>query len=166
MDAPAHFLGAEGATIDQQSPGVCHGPARVVDLTPVEPSELLTVRRFMDAGGDVRPGERLLLRTDWSTQAGTNAYRDRLPRISPELARWLVQKQTVLIGVETPSVADVNNLNEVTEVHQILFRGGVVIIEGLTNLNLLRQSTVDFWALPLFIRNGDGWPVRAVEIEE
>ena len=62
---------------------------------------------------------------------GTPEYRHELPRISLELAQWLVEKQVGLIGVEPPSVADVNNMNELTEVHQTLFRGNVVIVEGL-----------------------------------
>jgi predicted dehydrogenase/kynurenine formamidase len=166
MDAPKHFLGEDGSTIDQQSLSVCCGPARVVDLTPVAPRELITVERFEVAVGSVSPGDRLLLRTDWSHRLGTDAYRDELPRISIELAEWFVAKQVALIGVEAPSVADVNDLAEVTSVHQTLFRGGIVIVEGLMNLDQLHQETVEFIALPLRVTEGDGSPVRAIAIEE
>lgn len=74
--------------------------------------------------------------------------------------------QVALIGVEAPSVADVNNLPEVTEVHQKLFRDGVVIVEGLINLDQLKPPVVEFIALPLRITDGDGSPVRAIAIEE
>lgn len=164
MDAPKHFLGDDGATIDQQDLAVCCGPAKVVDLTPVELSELLTVER-LSAAVDVEPGDRLLLRTDWSHRLGTDEYRDALPRISHELAEWLVEKEVALVGVEAPSVADVNDLPEVTEVHQTLFRGGVVIVEGLVNLDQLRQPIVEFIALPLKVTDGDGSPVRAIAVE-
>ena len=70
-----------------------------------------------------------------------------------------------LIGVEPPSVADVNDLAELTEVHQTLFRGGVVIVEGLANLDQITQPEVEFIALPLKISGGDGCPVRAIAIE-
>ena len=139
---------------------------QVVDLTPVEPAELITVQRLLDAGATVTPGCRLLLRTDWDEQLGSDNYRDQLPRISPELARWLVDQHVALIGVEAPSVADVNDLEEVTEGHQILFRGDVLIVEGLTGLRNLTQTTVEFIALPLKISDGDGCPVRAIAIEE
>jgi predicted dehydrogenase/kynurenine formamidase len=165
MDAPKHFLGEDAATIDQQSLDVCCGPAKVVDLTPVEPRELLTVERLQRSLLQVEPGDRLLLRTDWSKRFGTDAYRDQLPRISLELAEWLVNKQVALIGVEPPSVADVNDMAELTAVHQTLFRGGVVIVEGLTNLDQLRAPVVEFIALPLRIVAGDGCPVRAIAIE-
>jgi kynurenine formamidase len=108
----------------------------------------------------------LLFRTDWSKRVGTPEYRDELPRISIELAHWLVARGVALIGVEPPSVADVNNIAELTEVHQVLFRGGVVIVEGLANLDRLTASEVEFIALPLNIVDGDGCPVRAIAIEE
>ena len=73
---------------------------------------------------------------------------------------------THMLGVEQLSVADVNNVRELTEVHHILLRGGVVIVEGLANLDLLKQSIVEFVALPMRIVDGDGSPVRAIAIEE
>lgn len=71
-----------------------------------------------------------------------------------------------MIGVEPPSVADVNNISELTSVHQTLFHGGVLIVEGLANLDQLTQAEVGFIAVPLRIMGGDGCPVRAIAIEE
>lgn len=165
MDAPRHFV-RDAPTIDEQDLSICRGPAWVLDLTPVKSRELLTVDRVSRWENRVRPGVRLLLRTDWSHRFGTPAYRDELPRISPELADWLVERKVALIGVEPPSVADVNNLPELTLVHQILFNGGVVIVEGLSGLDRLRSDQIEFIAFPLKVVGGDGTPVRAVAIEE
>jgi kynurenine formamidase len=93
-------------------------------------------------------------------------YRDGLPRVSEELARWCVQRQVRMLGVEAPSVADVNNLAEVTLIHQILLGGGVIIVEGLTNLAALQRDRVYFGAVPLKIAGGDGSPCRAFAIED
>ena len=171
MDAPKHFLPvADAASIDQQSLDACCGPAKVIDLTPVEPCELITIERLQVSlarqGLNVEPGDRLLLRTDWSQRYGRNEYRSELPRISAELSHWLVAKQVALLGVEQLSVADVNNVRELTEVHHILLGGGIVIVEGLAHLDLLTQSIVEFIALPMRIVEGDGSPVRAIAIEE
>lgn len=165
MDAPRHFL-PEGATLDQQDLATCCGIARIVNLAPAQPRQLHTVEDVERCLGTVHAGDRLLIRTDWSKRAGTAAYREELPRISLELARWLVERQVALIGVEPPSVADVNNLEELTAVHQTLFRGGVVIVEGLANLDRITQAEVEFIALPLNIVGGDGCPVRAIAITE
>ena len=108
----------------------------------------------------------MLLRTDWHKRYGAREYRHELPRISLELACWLVEKEVVLVGVEPPSVADVNNMRELTDVHQTLFRGNVVIVEGLAHLDQIAKPTVQFIALPMKITNGDGSPVRAIAIEE
>jgi kynurenine formamidase len=164
MDAPRHFL-AEGATIDQQALEVCSGPARIVDLTPVEPGQLFTVADLLPWADLIQPGDRLLFRTDWHKRFGSDDYRNALPRISPELAQWLVDRRVALIGVEPPSVADVNDMVELTEVHRILLGGNVCIVEGLANLDQLECDVVEFTAFPLRVSGGDGCPVRAVACE-
>lgn len=164
MDAPVHFL-PSGASLDAQDLSICCGPARLVNLAPAKGRQLHTSRDIINAIGDVYPGDRLLLRTDWHKRFGTSDYRDQLPRISLELAEWLVERQVAMIGVEPPSVADVNNLRELTDVHQTLFRGGVLIVEGLAHLDQITSDEIDFIALPLRIVSGDGCPVRAIAIE-
>jgi kynurenine formamidase len=137
----------------------------VLDLTPVEPRELITIEHLAPWKERISPGSRLLLRTDWGKRAGTEAYRDELPRIHVELARWLVRKGIALLGVEPPSVADVGNREELVAVHGVLLEGGVVIVEGLVNLDQLHLDRVEFIALPLRVLAGDGTPVRAVAVE-
>ncbi|KAA5541760.1 cyclase family protein [Roseiconus nitratireducens] len=164
MDAPRHFLPG-GRTLDQQDLSVCFGPATVINLAPAEPRQRIDVASLGHLAEEIRPGARLLFRTDWYKRYGTPAYRDELPRLSLDLAQWLVQRKVAMVGVEPPSVADVNNPTELTEVHQTLFRGNIVIVEGLANLDQIRTPVVQFVALPLRIVGGDGSPVRAVAIE-
>ena len=164
MDAPRHFLPA-GRTLDQQKLQVVVGPATVVNVAPASPRQLLQVDDLAALEKEVQPGCRLLFRTDWHWRYGTPEYRNELPRISLELAQWLVDRRVGLIGVEPPSVADVNNMQELTEVHQTLFRGDVVIVEGLAHLDQIQATTVEFVALPMKITGGDGSPVRAIAIE-
>ena len=141
------------------------GPALVVNVAPAAPRQLLTVEDLASVHDQSQPGARLLLRTDWHKRHGTPEYRDQLPRISLDLAKWLVERQVGLVGVEPPSVADVNDMEELTTVHQTLFRGNVVIVEGLANLDQITQPIVQFIALPLKVTGGDGTPVRAVAVE-
>lgn len=164
MDAPKHFC-PEGNPLDQQDLSVCCGPARLVSLPSTQPRDLIGVEHVLESIGEVFAGDRLLFRTDWYKQFGTDDYRNRLPRISMELAEWLVEKRVALIGVEPPSVADVNNRDELTRVHQTLFRGNVVIVEGLAHLDELTVDEFQFIALPLKIVGGDGCPVRAIAIQ-
>jgi arylformamidase len=172
MDAPTHF-GVSERTIDQVSLDRCMGPAWVVDPiraegvhgTPYERA-CLHVADLGPAADKIERGDGLLLRTGWSRYVDSPSYRDKLPRVSLELAQWCVAQGVRILGVEPPSVADVNNLEELTAVHKVLLQAGVVIVEGLANLDQIREERVTFMALPLKVAGGDGAPVRALALED
>jgi kynurenine formamidase len=166
MDAPLHF-GVSDETIDQITLDDCVGPAWVVDLTRLAPKSLISVADLGPIAEKIRPGDRLLLKTGWCQHIDDpKYYRDNFPRISEDLARWLVARKLKLLGVEPPSVADVHDLKEVTLIHQILLGGRIIIVEGLANLAALTQDRVWFCAAPLKIEGGDGTPCRAFAIED
>ncbi len=165
MDAPLHFEAGDG-TIDRIPLEHCLGPAWVADLSGIEPKALITVAHLGPVAKRARPGDGLLLKTGWSAHIDQpQYYRDNFPRISRELAEWCVERRIRLLGVEPPSVADVNDLAEVTAIHRILLGGRVIIVEGLANLAALREERVFFGALPLKIEGGDGSPCRAFALE-
>ena len=56
------------------------------------------------------------------------------------------------------------NMRELTDVHQTLFNGNVLIVEGLANLDRLPTDEVQFIGLPLRVVDGDGTPIRAIAI--
>ena len=162
MDAPLHFLDG-GATIDQWPLAQCIGPAIVIDLSFKAPDSLISVADLGVAAAKIGQGSRVLLRTDWDDHATLPDYRTHFPRISRELASWLVEQGVWLVGVQTPSVASLADREELRDVHQILLRGGIVIVECLMNLRELPE-VVTFIALPLKVDGGDGSPVRAVAL--
>jgi arylformamidase len=166
MDAPFHF-GVSDETIDEYPlTRFISKRAWLVNLSKIEAKSLIFVKDLGEIAQKFKKGDSLLLRTDWSKRLGTEGYRNDLPRISKELAEWCVLKKVNVLGVEPPSVADVNNLPEVTEIHHILLRGGIIIVEGLTNLDLIEKQYVQLIALPLKIQNGDGAPCRVIAIEK
>jgi len=165
MDAPLHF-GVDGPTIDQTPLESCIGPTWVVDLSGIAPKALISVEDLGEVARQFQAGDSLLLKTGWSQYLEEEKYRNGLPRISEELAHWCVQNKVKMLGVEPPSIADVNNLEEVTRIHQILLKGGVTIVEGLTHLDKITRKKVTFMALPLKIAGGDGAPARAIVIED
>lgn len=164
MDAPLHF-GLKG-TIDEFTPKQLMGKAWVAHIPVKEPQRLLQVDDLGLIVSKFQAGDSLLLRTGWSEFVGQEKYRSELPRIGEELAHWCVDNQVKMLGVEPPSVADVNNLQEVTSIHQILLGGNVIIIEGLTNLDKIEAEQVLLIALPLKIAGGDGSPARVIALEE
>jgi kynurenine formamidase len=164
LDAPYHFI-AGGKTLEQLALDKCIGPALVIDLSRVQPRELITVEHLAAYAQRIGPGSRLLLKTGWSARVDSPEYRNDLPRISLPLAEWLAGREIALLGVEPPSVADVNSPAELTSVHRALLGAGIVIVEGLANLDALQLEEVTFIALPLKLEGGDGSPVRAIAIE-
>lgn len=161
MDAQTHFAAGPG-TIDVTPLERCMGPAWVVNLEGIADKTSITVEHLGEISSKFQPGDSLLLRTGWSRHIDNAIhYRDCFPRISEELARWCVAKQVNVLGVEPPSVADVNDIEELTLIHEILLGAAITIVEGLTNLDQIRSEKVFFVAAPLKIEGGDGCPCRA-----
>lgn len=164
MDAPMHFE-INNQTIDKIPVQRLVSEAWVVNLTHIAPSSLLTVEDMESIADKIQEGQSLILHTGWSKKLYTDAYRNKLPRISKELANWMGDKGIGLLGVEPPSVADVNNIDEVTEIHTILMKNDIIILEGLANLHKISEEKITLIALPLKVENGDGAPARVLAME-
>lgn len=165
MDAPLHF-DVNKQTIDQIPVHRLISEAWVVDLRKIKAHQEIKIKHLGAIAENFEKGQSILLHTGWSKKRGTDDYRNKLPRISDELAFWMSVKGVNILGVEPPSVADVNNIEEVTTIHTILMEGDVIIVEGLTNLEAISKSKVTLIALPLKVENGDGAPARIIAVEE
>ncbi len=164
IDAPIHF-NVSNQTIDEIPISTFVGKAWVVDVRHIGAKEIINPEHIsQEILQYFKEGDSLIFWTGWSKHINTPMYRDGLPRVSESLAIWCLDNKVKMIGVEPPSVADVNNLAEVTKIHEILLRG-VVIIEGLTNIESLKSNCVELIALPLKIQKGDGAPARVIAIE-
>ena len=164
MDAPYHFE-VSPATIDQYPASRFFGIAHILDITSTGKQQLLKVEDLHPYWGKIKPGDSVLIRMGWDHTFGTKNYTDGLPRIGEELAQRLVETKINMLAVEGPSVADVNNLPEVTRIHEILLGGDVIIIEGLMNTHMIKGEKVFLVALPLKVKDGDGAPARVMALE-
>ena len=163
-DAPIHFE-ANDETIDKFPVERFFTSSYVVDLTGILPHSEIELKDLGKVADEIQKGEGLIFKTGWSKYVQEPQYRIGIPTISKKLAEWCVEKGVATIAVEPPSVADVQNLKVLTEIHTILLKGDILIIEGLINLEKITQPKVQFIPLPLKINNGDGAPCRAVAIE-
>ncbi|MFC2128108.1 cyclase family protein [Bacteroidota bacterium] len=164
MDAPLHF-NVSNVTIDEIPVDRLISKAWLIDLTNIGSKGLIHIKDLGKVVQKVAKGDSLLLKTGWSQFFGLDRYRDELPRLSQEFAEWCVAKQINIIGVEPPSVADVNSIEEVTLIHEILMKGNIIIAEGLINFEKIKSDSVSLIALPLKVKNGDGAPARIIAIE-
>jgi arylformamidase len=162
-DAPIHF-GMPGPTIDEMPLEKLMATCWVITIADIAEKALIKVEDLGEVGKQFKTGQGLLLKTGWSKWADVDPekYRDGLPRISEELARWCVDQEVSILAVEAPSVADVNNLEEVTRIHRILFGGQVFIVEGICNTESLDSQKIELMVLPLKIKSGDGAPARVI----
>lgn len=165
MDAPYHFE-VNDERIDEIPVERFISKAHVINVEVTQPQQLITEIDFTILEGNIKEGDSIIIKTGWYKFIDTNKYRNELPRISENAARWLVNKKVNMLLVEPPSVADVNNLPEVTFIHQILLGGNIIIVEGICNTGALTKDTVQIIALPLKILKGDGAPARVIAIQE
>ena len=163
MDAPYHFAVSE-KTIDDQKLEKCISKAWLVDIPDCKPSQIINVSDLKNIIEKFKAGDSLVFRTGWSNYLNMPKYRDELPRIGKELAVWCVDNSVNMLGVEPPSVANVNDIYEVTQIHKILMKGEITIVEGLCNLDKIDKDCFTLYAIPLKIEGGDGSPVRAFAI--
>jgi kynurenine formamidase len=105
----------------------------------------------------IKPDSAVLLFTGYSSYYGTQKYYDDYPCVDEDFGRFLAAKNIKMLGMDMPSPDKYP-----FEIHKMLFRNGVCIIENLTNLEqLLTVDNFEILALPLKIK-ADSSLVRAV----
>ena len=161
LDAPFHLID-DGITVDEIDLHKCIGQAQVLDLVRIPAKYSLEPEDLKPYESYIKPDSRILLRTNWWRSFPEKEYFNNGPMISPNLARWLAEKKIAMLGLETPGVHPV----EWEEVHKILFKAEIVIVEGLAHLDEIKQCNVFFIAVPLKLKGRDGSPIRAVAIDD
>lgn len=159
VDAPYHFLGDGTQTVDQIPLNLLTGRAYVLHLP--DQVDLITAAVLEQAAIPPRT-RRLLFKTRNSAywRAGVNRFQEDFVAISPDGAQFIVEHGIRLVGVDYLSVAP---FAAPEPTHEILLKGGVVVIEGL-NLSQVSQGRYTLYCLPLKIAGADGAPARAILI--
>lgn len=160
-----------GEPIEQVALERVIGTAVVLDLTSAEEEALLDVaelelamERLRGRGESVKPGDILLLRTDWAQRAiGTPAYFRKSPGLTLEAARWLVEQKPKCIGCdffEEPAARQPGWTADQFVVHRAILSAGIPLVEGLVNLKDL-PPRVQFFAPFYRFAGVDSAPARA-----
>jgi arylformamidase len=159
VDAPYHFLGDGTQTVDQIPLSLLTGRAYVLHLP--DQVDLITAAVLEQAAIPPRT-RRLLFKTRNSAywRAGVNRFQEDFVAISPDGAQFIVEHGIRLVGVDYLSVAP---FAAPEPTHELLLKGGVVVIEGL-NLSQVSQGRYTLYCLPLKIAGADGAPARAILI--
>jgi arylformamidase len=154
MDPPFHYL-PDGISLDQMSPGVGIGRARVIEILDgesVKPHELLA--------SEIEPGERILFKTRNSARCWkTDRFVEDFVYLSLEAAEYLATTGVHLVGIDYLSVGPYEGNGR--DIHRTLLGNGIWILEGL-DLSRAQPGPYDLVCLPLKILESDGAPARAV----
>ncbi|GBD43394.1 Kynurenine formamidase [bacterium HR40] len=173
MDSPRHFV-PDGPTTSDIPLSATIGEAAVIDLADVGPMTAIESGRLAERAGHVRRGDIVLLRTGWYARRSIDdpAFWLEAPWLERDAAVWLRDRGVRACGFDFPQDYTIRFLlagevrpREEHVTHFELLAHGVILIEYLTNTLQLVSPRVEFFALPLFVPDADGAPVRAIAWE-
>lgn len=159
MDAPAHFIEG-GNAIESLDLEILCGPVKVIDFTGLN-SKVVKRQDFEQISLD----ERILLKFGWNKMWKTSDYYKDFPYLELDAAEYLIQQGVKLIAMDTPSPDTGSAIGAIDDspVHKLFLKNGIVIVEYLTNTELLEDNKkYEIIALPLKLSGSDGSPARVV----
>ena len=162
VDAPRHFV-VDGPTIPEVPLERWYGPG-VLWALPAEPHEEITAARLDAARPYARPGDIVVLRTNWWRYFGEELY-DQHPSLAQSASDWLVDHRVKLLAIDfaTPDLAVHRRLEGFDfPAHRTLLSNGVLIAENLTRLDQLMDGRIELMLLPIPIEGSDGAPARII----
>jgi arylformamidase len=166
VDAPAHFVRG-GQHIYDVPLETFIGDAVVANLSHLGPDGPITIHELERAiGGELRRGDRLLLRTDWNKRYGQPGWAEQSPYLVPEVVDWCILQGVVLVGIDFSHAKDAPSSPAVFYTSRALCENGVMVMAYLNNLDRISKTRVSLIALPLAISGVKSAPARAVVLED
>lgn len=172
LDAPAHFA-ADGAFAHELPPHALVRPLRRIDVRDLVGDDAGAVVRAASvhaaeaADGELAPGCAVVFHTGWdrflhddAAYVGPHEGPTRFPGLGPDVARLLVERGVVGVGIDTLGV-DPGHAGDYP-FHRITLPAGLWHLEGLVGLEQVphRGAWLLVGALP--IARGSGAPARVL----
>jgi kynurenine formamidase len=104
-------------------------------------------------------GKAILIHTNWSRHWRTDAYFENHPFVTEEAAAFLAKAEVKLVGIDSHNIDDTRQRSR--PVHSMLLKNNILIVEHLTNLQLLEGKKFLFSAVPPKFVGVGTFPVRA-----
>lgn len=151
MDAPLHMI-ADGKPIDEILLERCIGPGVVLDARGKQVVNASLLDQY-----HLTPGSIALIYTGFGSRYRDPSYYDPQPTISEDFAHKAVELQVKMVGMDIFGPDKPPFLT-----HKILLGHNVLILENLTNLELLLvEPHFEVFALPMKLHT-DAAPVRVM----
>jgi len=162
IDAPEHNVPG-GKQVQNLPLETFTGDAVIADLRHLVPGGAITADELdKAAGASIRPGDRLLLRTDVNKTYMLNKWAKRSPYLRSDATRWCIEKGVVLVGYDFYHGVDEPGAPRVFNASRTLSEAGIVTLPYLNNLDRIPGERATLVALPLKLIGAEASPVRAV----
>ena len=113
-------------------------------------------------GPDAVRGRAVLIETGWDRHWRTDAYFEGHPHLTGELAEWLADAGTALVGIDSFNIDDTEDGSR--PVHSVLLAREIPIVEHLRGLHAVPERGSRFFGVPVKVRGFGTFPVRAFVI--
>jgi len=161
LDAPFHFV-KNGMKIHQIPLNRLLGKAVLIKLEKTKNTKIskTDITLFEKKNGKIPNFSSIFFYTGWQKNLKKDNYFTENPGLDISAAKYLVSKNINLVGIDSPSI-DLGK-DELFNVHNILSKNNILIVENLTNLNKILTKEFNFTILPLKLKDATGSPVRAI----
>lgn len=162
MDAPFHFW-PDGIPLHKIPIETFLGEAKMIDVSGIRNFHEPVNRKLLTSAAEeqkikIEKGDILLVRV-WPGKWGDKGYFEA-KQFSRDAAEFFIEKGIRLLGTDMPTADVLTDFQR--PVHVSLCRAGIIMVEGLINLDKLIGKKFTFIVLPLRIRDATGSPVRAI----
>jgi kynurenine formamidase len=142
------------------------GEALVLDMSHLESEEPISLEAVKERGSEVRRGDIVLVRTDWTEKMWGKFpdYYLRSPYCAPEAAQWLIDRGAKAIGFDCFSEYCARLPSFTSEefiIHKIILENGSILMQQMTNLSKLPLGRrFQFFAPCIKMVGAEGSPAR------
>jgi arylformamidase len=176
VDVPKHFY-ENGPACHEVPIDQFIGEAVIIDLSHKKPGEMVTAADLENSGVEVKPGDIVIIRTDWTDKAfGTRRFWAEIIGLSLDAGDWLVDKKIKALATDfytdPPPIRECETCGKFVKVdrppirnHHTLLGAGILLLDFVTNVGALTKKRVLLICLPIKLFGTDGGPARVIAIE-
>ncbi|WP_028856041.1 cyclase family protein [Psychrilyobacter atlanticus] len=155
IDAPAHMIQG-GYSLNDFPIEKFIGRGIII---PLESNDIIELNYLKKFEFQIKKASFVLFYSGWDDFWGRKEYFNGFPSLSIEAAKYLVGFDLKGVGIDAVSIDAMDSKN--FDVHHILLKKNLIIIENLKNLKKLINKNFELYITPLKIKDLDGSPVRA-----
>jgi arylformamidase len=134
-------------------------PAIRVSFPSGSPRAITRARLDTALGTRNIAGAAVLMHTGWDAHWRTERYGSANPFLAADGCELLLERGAALAGIDSVNMDDMDDLSR--PAHSLLLRRGVPIVEHLTNLGMVTEIGLRFYAVPPKVVGMGTFPVRA-----